>query len=88
MPAFYFSKKIMTRNLFPLLLYFSAILIMGCSVSKDPLQTQLKHLQKGIIKEDTSYAYSLPYAYNTSHCLVQVTLATIHIKTGPPLISK
>ena len=61
----------MTRNQFFLLLYLSTLLIAGCSVSKDPLRTQLKQLQKGIIKEDTSYTYSLPYAYNTSHYLVQ-----------------
>jgi len=28
-------------------------------------------LQKGIIKDDTSYVYQLPYAYNTSHLLIQ-----------------
>ena len=53
-------------------LFFSvASLITGCQVSKDPMRMQIRSLQKGVIKEDTSYAYSLPYEINTSHLLVQ-----------------
>ncbi|MEO7766011.1 MAG: M23 family metallopeptidase [Ferruginibacter sp.] len=47
------------------------VLLVGCATSKDPLRTQIKQLQKGIIKEDTSYAYVLPFAHNSSHFLVQ-----------------
>lgn len=46
-------------------------LLCGCEVSKDPLRTQIKQLQKRSIQEDTSYVYSLPYAYNKAHWLVQ-----------------
>jgi murein DD-endopeptidase MepM/ murein hydrolase activator NlpD len=53
------------------ILLFSSLLIIGCTVSKDPMRTQVRQLQKGIIKEDTSYVYSLPFAPNTSHKLVQ-----------------
>lgn len=49
-----------------LLLFFAS-----CSVSKNPLRKEIKLLQKGISKDDTSYVYSLPYEKNTSHCLVQ-----------------
>jgi len=43
----------------------------GCAASKNPLRREVKSLQKGIIKDDTSYVYALPYAKNTSHRLVQ-----------------
>lgn len=46
-------------------------LLYSCEVSKDPLRTQIKQLQKGITREDTSYIYSLPYAYNEAHWMVQ-----------------
>jgi murein DD-endopeptidase MepM/ murein hydrolase activator NlpD len=44
---------------------------MSCSVSKNPLRKQIKLLQKGIIKDDTSYVYSLPYEAGTQHRIVQ-----------------
>ena len=36
-------------------------LLTACSVSNNPLRKQVKLLQKGIIKDDTSYVYALPY---------------------------
>jgi hypothetical protein len=36
-----------------------------------PLRKEVKGLQKGMIKDDTSYVYALPYENNTSHLLVQ-----------------
>src|SRR5665647_1535486 len=53
------------------LLIISAVLMISCTVSNNPMRTQIRQLQKGIIKDDTSYVYCLPFAYNTSHCLVQ-----------------
>ena len=53
---------------------FAAIFLVvpaGCSVSKNPLRKQAKLLQKGIIKDDTSYVYVLPYAEGKSYRLVQ-----------------
>ncbi len=35
------------------------------------MRKEVKLLQKGIIKDDSSYVYALPYEKNTSHCLVQ-----------------
>ena len=47
------------------------ILLVSCATSKDPLRKPVKQLQKGIVNEDTSYAYSLPFEPGTSHLLVQ-----------------
>jgi murein DD-endopeptidase MepM/ murein hydrolase activator NlpD len=44
---------------------------MGCAVSNNPLRTKLKLLQKGKIKDDSSFVYHLPYEENKSHLLVQ-----------------
>jgi Peptidase family M23 len=43
----------------------------GCAVSKNPLRKEVKKLQKGIIKDDTSFVYSLPYEEGSSHLIVQ-----------------
>lgn len=48
-----------TRMKFFLFVFLS--LLTACSVSKNPLRKQVKLLQKGIIKDDTSYVYALPY---------------------------
>jgi murein DD-endopeptidase MepM/ murein hydrolase activator NlpD len=45
--------------------------LISCSVSKNPLRKELKMLQKGTIKDDTSFIYQLPYETNNSHVLVQ-----------------
>jgi len=45
--------------------------LISCSVSKNPLRKELKMLQKGVIKDDTSFIYQLPYETNNSHLLVQ-----------------
>ncbi|HQW42560.1 MAG TPA: M23 family metallopeptidase [Chitinophagaceae bacterium] len=48
-------------------MYYKIILLVvvlvatGCAVSKNPLRQQVKLLQEGIIKDDTSYVYALPY---------------------------
>src|SRR5262249_19216874 len=48
-----------------------SLLVIGCSVSKNPLRKEVKALQKGIIKDDSSYVYALPYENNKSHLLIQ-----------------
>lgn len=56
-------------------LFFSLLVILlsvsACSVSKDPQRTIIKQLQKGQLKDDTSYVYQLPYEKHKSHLLVQ-----------------
>jgi len=51
--------------------FLSLILFAGCSVSKNPLRKELKLLQKGIHKDDTSYVYALPYEEGRSYRVVQ-----------------
>jgi murein DD-endopeptidase MepM/ murein hydrolase activator NlpD len=48
-----------------------SLLVVGCSVSKNPLRKEVKELQKGIIKDDSSYVYALPYENKTTHLLIQ-----------------
>jgi murein DD-endopeptidase MepM/ murein hydrolase activator NlpD len=57
----------MTKIVVSLLLLF----FTGCAVSKNPLRKQVKLLQKGIIKDDTSYVYALPYEKGRSFLIVQ-----------------
>lgn len=47
------------------------ICFAGCSVSNNPQRKELKLLQKGIIKDDSSFVYHLPYEENKVHLLVQ-----------------
>ncbi|HEV8283987.1 MAG TPA: M23 family metallopeptidase [Chitinophagaceae bacterium] len=54
-------------KLFPWLCLF----LIGCAASKNPQRKQIKLLQKGIIEDDSSYVYALPYENHTSHLLVQ-----------------
>ena len=51
-----------------ILLFF---LLAGCSVSNNPLRKEIRHLQNGIIKDDTSYVYGLPFENKKVHFLVQ-----------------
>jgi murein DD-endopeptidase MepM/ murein hydrolase activator NlpD len=45
--------------------------LTACSVSKNPMRKEVKLLQKGIIKDDTSYVYALPYEEGKSFRLIQ-----------------
>jgi murein DD-endopeptidase MepM/ murein hydrolase activator NlpD len=60
------------KNISLCVLSFCCIIyITGCLVSKDPQRAYIKKLQKGIIKDDTSYVYHLPYEEGKTHLLVQ-----------------
>ncbi len=48
-----------------------AIYLTACSVSHNPMRKEVRLLQKGIIKEDTSYVYDLPFENGKSYYLVQ-----------------
>jgi murein DD-endopeptidase MepM/ murein hydrolase activator NlpD len=52
-------------------LFILIITAAGCSVSKNPLRKQVKLLQKGIVKDDTSFVYQLPYEKSKAHLIVQ-----------------
>ena len=47
------------------------LIVAGCSVSKNPLRKETRQLQKGSIKDDTSYVYALPFENGKAHFLVQ-----------------
>jgi murein DD-endopeptidase MepM/ murein hydrolase activator NlpD len=47
------------------------IAITSCSVSKNPLRKQVTLLQKGVIKDDTSYVYALPYESGKTFRVIQ-----------------
>ena len=54
-----------------LLLCVSFLALSACSVSKNPLRKQVKLLQKGVIQEDTSYIYALPYEKGKTFRVIQ-----------------
>lgn len=47
------------------------LVFISCSVSNNPQRKEVKLLQKGKIKDDTSYVYALPYENGKSHLLIQ-----------------
>lgn len=55
-------------NFYRLLLLF---FLSGCAVSNHPLRKEIKQLQKGKIKEDTSFVYSLPFERGKARFLIQ-----------------
>ena len=61
-------KRPATLHIIP---FFLFIVSAGCAVSNNPLRTELKQLQKGVIKDDSSFIYQLPYETRKSHLLVQ-----------------
>ena len=62
------SMKTSFLNLLVLLVCFSFI---GCAVSNNPLRKEIRQLQKGEVKDDTSFVYSLPFENGSSHLIVQ-----------------
>lgn len=64
--AFYRLKKH-----FCSLLIFGGLLLGSCSVSKNPMRKEVKLLQKGLIKDDTSYVYALPFEAGKSFRVIQ-----------------
>ena len=64
-------RVLMRTLLFSLFILFVCCAFVGCAVSNNPLRKEVKKLQKGIIKDDTSYVYSLPYEEGSTHLIVQ-----------------
>ena len=54
-----------------LILFLLVVSLAGCAVSNNPLRKEVKLLQKGVIKDDTSYVYALPYEEGKRHRVVQ-----------------
>ncbi len=64
------------KKIIPVLDYCTAIavtvfVLCSCSVSNNPQRAQIKQLQKGQLKDDTSFVYQLPYQHNKKHLVVQ-----------------
>jgi murein DD-endopeptidase MepM/ murein hydrolase activator NlpD len=49
----------------------ATLFLISCSVSNNPLRKEVKLLQKGMIKDDSSYVYGLPFENGKAHFLVQ-----------------
>jgi murein DD-endopeptidase MepM/ murein hydrolase activator NlpD len=43
----------------------------SCAVSDNPQRSRIRKLQKGIIREDTSFVYALPFEKDKKHLLAQ-----------------
>lgn len=54
-----------------ILLFLPLLFLAGCSVSNNPLRKQVKLLQKGVIKDDTSYVYALPFEPGKKYRVIQ-----------------
>lgn len=54
-----------------MLLLLIPVAFSACSVSNNPLREQVKKLQKGIIKDDTSYVYALPFEQGKKYRVIQ-----------------
>ena len=59
------------RNNLSILCFLMMVTAPACYVSKNPMRKEVKRLQKGITKDDTSYIYGLPYEEGKAHLLVQ-----------------
>jgi murein DD-endopeptidase MepM/ murein hydrolase activator NlpD len=55
-------------KIFPFLI---ASLLTGCVATNTPLRKYARDLQKGRIKDDSSFVYALPYEQGSSHFIVQ-----------------
>jgi murein DD-endopeptidase MepM/ murein hydrolase activator NlpD len=56
----------MNRGLLILIFFLT-----GCAVSKNPLRKEVKRLQRGIVHDDTSFVYALPYEVGRKHLIIQ-----------------
>jgi len=54
-----------------LLIVLLMIAGQSCSVSKNPLRQEVKLLQKGVLKDDSSYVYALPFEEGKAFRVIQ-----------------
>jgi murein DD-endopeptidase MepM/ murein hydrolase activator NlpD len=68
----YYSQKLALKSDILKVLYLCfAVSFAACSLSKNPLRKEVKLLQKGIIRDDTSHVYALPFEPGKKYFLVQ-----------------
>ncbi|MEO5647171.1 MAG: M23 family metallopeptidase [Chitinophagaceae bacterium] len=53
------------------IIFAGGFFLQGCVTSKDPYRKTVRQLQRGKIREDTSYVYSIPYEKGSAHLIVQ-----------------
>lgn len=53
------------------LLIIVTVVLTSCAATKNPARHQLRLIYKGVIKDDTSYIYVLPYKPGTRHRVIQ-----------------
>ncbi len=53
------------------IVFILTLMLLGCSASKNPLRKKVKLLQKGLILDDTSYVYALPFEEGKSFRVIQ-----------------
>src|SRR6187399_3005775 len=53
------------------LLFIPVVYMFGCAVSNNPMRQEVKQLQNGTIKDDTSYIYALPFEEGKTFRVIQ-----------------
>ncbi len=53
------------------LVFIVLVLLASCSASKNPLRKEVKRLQNGELKDDTSYVYALPFEEGKDFRVIQ-----------------
>jgi len=66
-----FTEILFSLMQVPKFFFILFFFLTACAVSKNPLRKQVKLLQKGVIKDDTSYVYALPFEAGRSYWLIQ-----------------
>lgn len=61
----------MTDFLLKIMCFVLLVSAAACTASRDPRRSEFRDLQKGKIKDDTSYVYSLPYEKGRSFFILQ-----------------
>lgn len=64
----FYSMKLSSVKIIFLILI---VAITGCVATNSPQRKAIKDLQKGRVKEDTSYVYALPFEEGKKHFIVQ-----------------
>lgn len=61
----------MIFRLYLLFITGALLIFSSCYVSSNPLRSEIKKLQKGKLKDDSSFVYSLPYEQKKRYLIVQ-----------------
>lgn len=59
------------QKLFTVFLLITSLIFIGCASTKDPYRKYVRNLQKGKVKEDTSFVYQLPFEEGSRYRIIQ-----------------